>query len=148
MQRKRVLFLCTGNTCRSQMAEAIVNARLGDRWEAFSAGVSPAAVINPHTTKALAEVGIVHLGEPKSPEVFQGQHFDLVITLCADADENCPTWLGSAGGRQHLGFTDPATARGSEEQIMPIYRQVLKDIAAKVPALLEKDMGDGEAGRA
>lgn len=137
MQRKRVLFLCTGNTCRSQMAEAIVNARLGDCWQAFSAGVSPAAAINPYTTKALAELGIVHLGEPKAPDVFQGQHFDLVVTLCADADENCPTWLGSAGERQHLGFPDPATARGSGEQIMPIYRQVLKDIAAKVPALLE-----------
>ncbi|MCW5873690.1 MAG: arsenate reductase ArsC [Anaerolineales bacterium] len=145
MPRKRVLFLCTGNTCRSQMAEAIVNARLGDGWQAFSAGVNPATAINPHTTKALAEVGIVHLGEPKSPEVFQGEHFDLVVTLCADADENCPTWLGSAGGRRHLSFPDPATARGSEEQIMPIYRQVLKDIGAKVPDLLEKTVGDREA---
>lgn len=138
MQRKKVLFLCTGNTCRSQMAEAIVNARLSDQWLAFSAGVQPAAVINPYTGKALAEVGIVHLGQPKHPDVFKDQAFDLVVTLCDDAAENCPVWLGP-GRKQHLGFPDPATARGSEEQVLPIYRQVLKDITAKVPALLARE---------
>lgn len=138
MQRKKVLFLCTGNTCRSQMAEAIVNARLSDQWLAFSAGVQPAAVINPYTGKALAEVGIVHLGQPKHPDIFKDQAFDLVVTLCDDAAENCPVWLGP-GRKQHLGFPDPATARGSEEQVLPIYRQVLKDIIAKVPALLARE---------
>lgn len=137
MQRKTVLFLCTGNTCRSQMAEAIVNARLGERWQAFSAGVQPAVAVNPYTSKALAEIGIVHLGEPKHPDVFKDQTFDLVVTLCDDAAENCPIWLGP-GRKEHLGFPDPATQRGSEEQIMPFYRQVLQDIAAKVPALLER----------
>jgi arsenate reductase len=119
------------------MAEAIVNARLGDRWEAFSAGVAPAEVINPHTVKALAEVGIVHLGAPKHVDTMRGRYFDLVVTVCGDADENCPVWLG-AGAKEHLGFPDPAKARGSEVQIMPVYRQVLKDIEAKIPALLEK----------
>ncbi|MBX3046235.1 MAG: arsenate reductase ArsC [Anaerolineales bacterium] len=138
MPRKKVLFLCTGNTCRSQMAEAIVNARLGERWQAHSAGVQPAAAINPYTGKALAEIGIVHLGEPKHPDVFRDETFDLVVTLCDDAAENCPVWLGP-GRKEHLGFPDPATSRGSEEQIMPIYRQVLKDIATKVPALLERE---------
>lgn len=138
MQRKKVLFLCTGNTCRSQMAEAIVNARLSDQWLAFSAGVQPAAVINPYTGKALAEVGIVHLGQPKHPDIFKDQAFDLVVTLCDDAAENCPVWLGP-GRKQHLGLPDPATARGSEEQVLPIYRQVLKDIIAKVPALLARE---------
>ncbi|QYK50235.1 MAG: arsenate reductase ArsC [Anaerolineales bacterium] len=138
MPRKKVLFLCTGNTCRSQMAEAIVNARLGERWQAYSAGVQPAAAINPYTGKALAEIGIVHLGEPKHPDVFRDETFDLVVTLCDDAAENCPVWLGP-GRKEHLGFPDPATSRGSEEQIMPIYRQVLKDIATKVPALLERE---------
>lgn len=120
------------------MAEAIVNARLSDQWQAFSAGVQPAAVINPYTGKALAEVGIVHLGQPKHPDVFKDQAFDLVVTLCDDAAENCPVWLGP-GRKQHLGFPDPATARGSEEQVLPIYRQVLKDITAKVPALLARE---------
>jgi len=143
MQPKRVLFLCTGNTCRSQMAEALVNARFGGQWQAFSAGVQPAAAVNPYTTKALAEQGIVHLGEPKSPDVFAGEHFDLVVTLCDDAAENCPVWLGS-GRKQHLGFPDPATARGSEEQVLPVYRQVLKDMAAKLPGLLEKALGELE----
>lgn len=136
IDRKRVLFLCTGNSCRSQMAEAVVNARLGDEWEAVSAGVDPAAQINPHTVKALAEIGILHLGEPKHADQFRGQHFDLVVTLCDDAAQNCPVWIGP-GFKEHLGFPDPATARGSEEHIMPIYRQVLKEIAAKIPALLE-----------
>lgn len=119
------------------MAEAIVNAHMGDRWQAFSAGVEPAALINPHTVKALAEVGIVHFGEPKHADSLYGQHFDLVVTVCDEAAESCPIWLG-AGAKEHLGFPDPAKARGTEEQIMPIYRQVLKDISAKVPALLEK----------
>lgn len=120
------------------MAEAIVNARLSDQWQAFSAGVQPAAEMNPYTGKALAEVGIVHLGQPKHPDVFKDQAFDLVVTLCDDAAENCPVWLGP-GRKQHIGFPDPATARGSEEQVLPIYRQVLKDITAKVPALLVRE---------
>lgn len=136
MDRKRVLFLCTGNSCRSQMAEAVVNARHGEQWIAVSAGVEPADVINPHTVKALAEVAILHLGEPKSAEQFRSEHFDLVVTLCDDAAQNCPVWVGD-GIKEHMGFPDPATARGSEDHIMPIYRQVLKDISAKIPALLQ-----------
>jgi arsenate reductase len=117
------------------MAEAIVNARMGGGWEAVSAGVDPADKINPHTVKALAELGIVHLGEPKNADQFRGQHFDLVVTLCDDAAQNCPVWVGP-GIKEHLGFPDPATARGSEEHVMPVYRQVLKDISTKIPALL------------
>jgi arsenate reductase len=117
------------------MAEAIVNARMGGEWQAFSAGVAPADVINPHTVKALAEAGIVHLGEPKHADVFRGERFDLVITVCDDAAESCPVWIGPELKR-HLGFPDPAKARGSEEHVMAIYRQVLKDISRKVPDLL------------
>lgn len=137
MARKRVLFLCTGNSCRSQMAEAVVNASLADEWEAFSAGVEPAEVINPHTVQALAEVGITHAGQPKHVDMFRDQPFDVVVTVCDHAAETCPVWLGS-GVKVHLGFPDPATARGSEEEVMAVYRQVLSDISAKIPALLDK----------
>jgi arsenate reductase len=135
--RKRVLFLCTGNSCRSQMAEAIVNSRMGDQWLAFSAGVEPAGEVNSHALKALAELGIVHIGESKHVDVFKDADFDLVVTVCDDAAENCPLWLGK-GVKEHLGFPDPAKARGTQEQIMPVYRQVLKDIARKIPKLLEE----------
>jgi arsenate reductase len=134
--RKRVLFLCTGNSCRSQMAEAVVNARMGDRWQAFSAGVAPAKEVNPRAIRALEEIGIRHSGEPKHADRFIDQDLDLVVTLCDDAAQNCPVWVGS-GKREHLGFPDPADARGTDEEVMKVYRNVLADIAVKIPALLD-----------
>lgn len=137
MQRKRVLFLCTGNSCRSQMAEAFVNARMGDRWQAFSAGVEPENRVNPYAIEALAEIGIEHEGETKSADRFKGQDFDLVVTLCDDAEENCPVWLGK-GGKEHLSFPDPALVRGNPEKVQQVYRDVLNGISTKVPLLLQK----------
>jgi len=137
MDRKRVLFLCTGNSCRSQMAEALVNARMAERWQAFSAGVEPAGKVSPYAIKALAEIGIEHIGESKHANLFKDAAFDLVVTVCDDAAKNCPLWLGK-GVKEHLSFPDPAKARGSEEEVMPVYRQVLQDIASKIPSLLEK----------
>ena len=137
MNRKRVLFLCTGNSCRSQMAEAVVNARMGERWQAFSAGVEPVASVNPHALKALSGIGIQHIGESKHVNRFKNEDFDLVVTVCDDAAENCPVWFGK-GVMEHLSFPDPAKVRGSEEEVMPVYRQVLQDIVTKIPSLLEK----------
>ncbi|MCL5428432.1 MAG: arsenate reductase ArsC [Chloroflexi bacterium] len=134
-ERRRVLFLCTGNSCRSQMAEAVVNARMGDRWQAFSAGVEPAAQVNPKTIQALAEVGIRHSGEAKHVDGFINDNFDLVVTVCDDAAENCPVWLGR-GRKTHLSFPDPAKARGTDEEVMDQYRKTLRDVAEKIPALL------------
>lgn len=136
MTKKRVLFICTGNSCRSQMAEAVVNNRLGDRWHAFSAGVEPADEVNPNALKALAEIGIQHSGESKHVNRFINDDFDLVVTVCDDAAENCPVWLGK-GVKEHLSFPDPAKAHGTVEEVMPVYRKVLRDIAVQVPALLE-----------
>ncbi len=89
MQR-RVLFLCTGNSCRSQIAEAIVNARLGDRWHASSAGTAPAGFVHPLAVRVLGEIGIAHRGQSKSVEVSRGTTFDLVVTVCDLAAETCP----------------------------------------------------------
>lgn len=104
---KRVLFLCTGNSCRSQMAEAIVNARMGDEWEAVSAGTKPAGYIHPKALEALAEIGIRHEGRSKRVDEFQGVNFDLVVTVCDSAAEECPVWLGK-GKKVHHSFPDPA----------------------------------------
>jgi arsenate reductase len=134
--KRKVLFLCTGNSCRSHLAEAIVNARLGDAWEADSAGTQPAGYVHPKALAALAEIGIQHTGRSKSADEFRGVDFDLVVTVCDDAAENCPVWLGK-GKRVHIGFDDPAKAEGSDEQVMAVFRRVRDEIAGKIPAYLQ-----------
>ncbi len=136
MTQKRVLFLCTGNSCRSQMAEAIVNHFAGERWSAFSAGSLPTGFVHPLALQVLAEIGIQHHGDSKSVEVFRGQSFDQVITVCGDAEENCPVWLGK-GQRKHIGFPDPASATGSPAEILAVFRQVRDDLRAQVLAYLQ-----------
>jgi arsenate reductase (thioredoxin) len=134
---KKVLFLCTGNSARSQISESVVNARLGSEWEAVSAGTQPSGYVHPKAIEALQEIGIDHQGRSKSTNEFQDASFDLVVTVCDDAAENCPVWLGQ-GKRVHLGFPDPAGATGSDEEVLDIFRQVRDDIAHKVVELLEK----------
>ena len=137
MSPKRVLFLCTGNSARSQMAEAIVNARFGDEWQAVSAGTQPAGSVHPTALRALAEIGIDHQGRSKSAEEFRGEPFDLVVTVCDDAAENCPFWPGQ--GRQvHFGLPDPARATGTEDQVLAAFRAVRDRLMAEMPALLRQ----------
>ncbi len=119
------------------MAEAIVNARMGSGWEAFSAGTQPTGYVHPNAIRALAEIGIHHAGRSKSADEFRDVSFDVVVTVCDDAAENCPVWLGQ-GKRVHLGFPDPARASGTDDQIMAVFRKVRDDIAVQVPALLHK----------
>lgn len=129
--KRKVLFLCTGNSCRSQMAEAIVNARLGEQWEAFSAGTRPAGYVHPKALAALAEIGIQHQGRSKLADEFRQVDFDLVITVCDAAAEECPLWLGK-GKRLHHSFPDPAKSGemndfravrdAIERQILPLLR--------------------------
>ncbi len=129
--KQKVLVLCTGNSARSQLAEALINHFLGDRWQAFSAGTRPAGYVHPLAVKALEEIGIHHEGVSKSVDTFRGQDFDTVITVCDDAAENCPVWLGK-GKRTHIGFPDPAKAEGSEDEKMAVFRQVRDDIRARI----------------
>lgn len=135
MNKTRVLFLCTGNSCRSQMAEAIVNANLGDRWQAYSAGSKPAGYVHPLAIKALSEIGIDHQGRTKSVEEFRNQPFDVVITLCDQADDECPVWLGK-GVRLHKPFPDPAKVTGNETEKMVAFRAVRDGIAKEIPEWL------------
>ena len=135
--KKQVLFLCTGNSCRSQMAEAIVNARLGETWEAVSAGTQPAGYIHPKALAVLAEIGIRHTGRSKSVDEFRDADLDLVVTVCDSAAEECPIWLGR-GKRIQLGFPDPARASGSEAEVMAVFRSVRDEMAQRVVDLLRQ----------
>lgn len=135
--KRQVLFLCTGNSCRSQLAEAIVNARLGNEWEAVSAGTSPSGYVHPTALRVLKEIGIEHQGRSKSVDEFRKVPFDLVVTVCDSAAEECPVWLGQ-GKRMHLGFPDPAKATGSTEEVLVVFRTVRDDMLVQIPDLLRR----------
>ena len=135
MNRKRVLFVCTANSARSQMAEALVNHDLGDRFEAFSAGTVPTAP-RPEAVAVLAELGIDHSrARSKSIDEFADQTFDFVITLCDGANETCPLFFGGIR-REHLGFTDPARAEGTPDEILSAFRRVRDEIRRTVEEYL------------
>ena len=124
--KKRVLFVCTHNSARSQMAEALLNKLYGDKYEAYSAGVEPRE-INPYAIKAMAEVGIdISKQRSKSIKEFLGQKFDYVVTVCNYARENCPFFPGEK--IIHKSFEDPAEVEGSEEEIMERVRHVRDEI--------------------
>ena len=118
------------------MAEAIVNARYSSEWQAFSAGTHPAGFIHPLAIQVLREIGIEQRGESKSVEQFRQQDFDLVITVCDEANEACPIWLGR-GKRLHEGFRDPAKAPGTEDERLLVFRQVRDEMLQKIPSLLK-----------
>ncbi len=131
MLKKKVLFLCTANSCRSQMAEGIANHFLGDRLEAVSAGTE-ASFVNPMAIQVMKEIGIdISKNRSKIMDEFSDQTFDYVITLCGDANEKCPLFFGGVE-RIHLGFPDPAKAEGTEEEILHEFRRVREDIKTKL----------------
>jgi arsenate reductase (thioredoxin) len=132
---RKALFLCTGNSCRSQIAEAIVNARYPE-WRAFSAGTRPAGFVHPMAIQVLHEAGIQHIGVSKNVELFRGDEFDVVVTVCDDANEECPVWLGK-GRRFHESFIDPAKAEGTDEERLSVFRKVRDEMAEKIPTLLK-----------
>ncbi len=132
MSKHKVLFLCTGNSCRSQIAEAIVNVCLGEKWEAVSAGTKPAGYVHSKALAALAEIGIEHNGRSKLADEFRGVDFDLVVTVCDSAAEECPVWLGK-GKRVHHSFPDPATTDDMND-----FRQVRDAIGFEIISLLEE----------
>jgi arsenate reductase len=129
--KRTVLFLCNGNSCRSQMAEAIVNNRLGDIWATFSAGMNPTGFIHPKALAVLAEIGIQHTGRSKSVDEFRQTDFDLVVTLCDPANDECPIWLGK-GKRLHHNFPDPSITDDIND-----FRKVRDDIYNEIILLLQ-----------
>jgi arsenate reductase len=137
MPERKVMFLCTGNSCRSQMAEGLVNHFLDGEWKAYSAGTNPAGYVHPMAIRVMSELGIDISGQrSKSAAQFREYEFDTVVTVCDDAAQNCPVWIGS-GGRLHVGFEDPARATGSEEERLAVFRRVRDDIRWHILALLE-----------
>jgi arsenate reductase len=143
--KKRILFICTNNSSRSQMAEGLVNHKLGDKIEAFSAGTKPTAV-NPRAIQAMKEIGIDISGaRSKNMDEFADQSFDYVITLCDSANEECPLFFGGVQ-KIHMGFDDPAVAQGAEEEIMSIFRKVRDEIEDKLMKYFGKSEDEGSRG--
>ena len=136
MTKTRVLFICTCNTARSQMAEAFLENYAGDRYEAFSAGLGP-GVINPLMVAVMEEKGISMKGRySKGVEGFLGNVFDFVITVCSNAEVACPVFPGSST-RLHWPFDDPAAATGSEGEKLAKFREIRDQIDEKIREWLE-----------
>lgn len=130
---KRVLVICTGNSCRSIMAEALINERRDARWQAFSAGSRPAGRVHPRAIATLARHGVEAAApRSKSWEEFAGQHFDHVITVCdAAAAEPCPAFAGGAA-RLHWSIPDPAAVQGTEEEIDAAFERVFAELSRRI----------------
>ena len=121
---RRVLILCTGNSCRSQMAEGWVNAELGARWEARSAGTDPAPQVHPLAIRVMREVGVELEGAtPAHIDAYLDSPWDLVVTVCDSARETCPVFPRPVE-QLHIAFPDPAIAQGTEEQRLAVFREV------------------------
>lgn len=138
MTRKRVAFLCTGNSCRSQMAEGWARVLAGNRWEVYSAGVE-AHGVNPRAVAVMAEAGIDIRGQSSKEIDFDRlREQDVIITLCGDAEERCPVTPPTMR-RLHWGLPDPAKATGTEEQILARFRAVRDEIRDRIRELLAQE---------
>jgi arsenate reductase len=126
--KMRILILCTGNSCRSQMAEGFLKHWYPD-WEVYSAGTNPSAEIHPKAIKVMMELDIdISKSYPKDVDIYKMQSFDYVITVCNNAKENCPVFVGKVEKNVHIGFEDPAEASGSEEEIWRAFRKIRDEI--------------------
>jgi arsenate reductase (thioredoxin) len=134
-EKTRVLFLCTHNSARSQMAEGLLRDLAGDRFEAFSAGTE-ATHVRPLAIRTMEEIGVdISRQESKTLDRYLDQPFDYVITVCDDANEACPYFPG-AMSRLHWSFEDPSKAEGSEEERLEVFRSVRERIKDRMQAEL------------
>ncbi|GBD87505.1 arsenate-mycothiol transferase ArsC2 [bacterium BMS3Abin03] len=124
----KILILCTGNTCRSQMAEGFLKS-FDSELEVYSAGVKPESMVNPNAIKVMNELGIdISGGKPQDVNEFIKDSFDYVITVCDNAKETCPVFLGDVKEQLHIGFEDPADAAGTDEEILSVFRKIRDEI--------------------
>ena len=132
---KKLLFLCTGNSCRSQMAEGLANIKLNKKFKISSAGVE-AHGLNPRAVKAMNEIGI-DISYQRSNSILENElsQYDFIITLCGDARDRCPI-LSEDSNNIHWDLKDPANATGSEQEIMDVYRKVRDQISNNIDSLL------------
>ena len=127
MKQKTVLFLCTGNSARSQMAEGLMRNFRGDEFEVFSAGVEPKGV-HAKAVEAMREIGVdISWQQSKHVDDLQVKEFDYIITLCDHAAQNCPIFPGR-GERMHHGFSDPAAVQGSDHEVPEAFRKVRDEL--------------------
>ena len=133
MNKSKVLFLCTGNSARSQMAEAFLRAYAGDRFEAYSAGLQPKP-IHPLTRQVMNEIGFDLEGQrAKDVTEYLGKvHFGYLITVCDDAERNCPKTFPGLGARAHWALDDPAAFEGTEDERLAVFRRVRDEIRERV----------------
>ncbi len=127
-KKKKILILCTGNSCRSQMAEGFLKS-FDSQLEIYSAGTNPSKQVHPKAIQIMKEVGIdLSQNYPKMVDKFLGESFDYVITVCDNAKETCPVFIGKVGKQLHIGFEDPADATGTEEEILSEFRRIRDEI--------------------
>ena len=128
MKNIRILILCTGNSCRSQMAEGFLKS-FEKNLEVFSAGTNPSDRVHPKAIHVMKEVNIdISKRNPENVQKYLDEPFDYVITVCGSAKESCPVFTGKVKQRLHIGFDDPADATGSENEILSIFRKVRDEI--------------------
>lgn len=138
--RKKVLFLCTGNSTRSQMAEAVLNHRGSDNFIAYSAGSNPANEIHPLAFKVLSHTGFDMTGKrPKSMEEYINEKFDFIITLCDRMKENCPIFPGQPI-LAHWGMPDPADFEGTDEEKLKFFEKTINEISQRITLFLNLPM--------
>jgi arsenate reductase len=143
MSKIKVLFLCTGNSARSQMAEAFLRKYGGDEFEAYSAGLEPKG-INPYTKRVMEEVGVNLSGQySKHVGEYMGKiHFGYLITLCGEAEEKCPTVFPGVGQRLHWSFEDPSAFVGSDDEKLAKYREVRDQIERRIQTWLAEQKNE------
>ena len=126
--KNKILILCTGNSCRSQMAEGFLKS-FDKNLEVFSAGTKPSSQVHPKAIQVMQEVGIdLSKNYPKNSDQFINDSFDYVITVCDNARESCPIFIGKVGKQLHIGFEDPAEATGTDEEVLSVFRKVRDEI--------------------
>ncbi|MCC7158630.1 MAG: arsenate reductase ArsC [Ignavibacteria bacterium] len=129
--KAKILVLCTGNSCRSQMAEGFLKS-FDSELDVYSAGTRPEKEVNPYAVEVMKETGIdISAQFPQNVNEFTGDSFDYVITVCDNAKEVCPVFTGEVKNRLHIGFDDPADASGSKEEILKVYRRVRDEIRSE-----------------
>jgi arsenate reductase len=137
---KKILILCTGNSCRSQIAEGFLKS-FDSNLVVHSAGTNPSNQVHQKAIQVMNEVGIdLSKNYPKKVDQFLGEPFDYLITVCDNAKETCPVFIGKVGKQLHIGFEDPADATGTEEEILSVFRKVRNEIKRDFQQFYEKEL--------
>ena len=140
LMKKKILILCTGNSCRSQIAEGFLKS-FDPGLEVYSAGTKPAERVNPFAVRVMNELGIdINGGVPENVDKYISKSFDYVITVCDKAKETCPVFLGKVKKQMHIGFDDPADATGKEEEILSEFRRIRDEIKNSFYEFYEYDI--------